>query len=103
MWVGGFFFWVVGLWPGSAFVVVLFAAGRSWLVLGFVCVIRVFRGFYQAWRSVSDGVVGSDLSHHNPLLVACSLPMVVAHDVQGVVAVWAVGGEIDGFLGIVFR
>ena len=51
---------------------------------------------------VCGRVVGSELSHCNPLLVVCSLPLVVAHDLRVVVAVWAVGGEIDGFLGIVF-
>ena len=54
MWVGGFFFWVVGLWPGSVFVVVLFAAGRFWWVLCSVCVIGVFRGFCQAWRPMFE-------------------------------------------------
>ena len=53
--------------------------------------------------SVCGGEVGSELLHCNPLLVVCSSPLVVAHDLQVVVAVWAVGGEIDGFLGIVCR
>ena len=52
---------------------------------------------------VCGGEVGSELLHCNPLLVVCSSPLVVAHDLQVVVAVWAVGGEIDGFLGIVCR
>ena len=53
--------------------------------------------------SVCGGVVGSELSHCNPSLVVRSSPLVDALDLQGVVAVWAVGGEIDGFLGIVCR
>ena len=50
---------------------------------------------------VCGRVVGSELSHCNPLLVVCSSPLVVAHDLRVVVVVWAVGGEIDGFLSIV--
>ena len=43
--------------------------------------------------SVYDEVVGFELSYVDPLVVVCLLPMVVV--------VWLVGGEIDGFLGIV--
>ena len=38
---------------------------------------------------VFGGVVGSELSHYDPLFVAYSL--MVVHDVQGVVVGWAVG------------
>ena len=51
--------------------------------------------------SVCGGEVGSELLHCNPLLVVCLLLLVVAHDLQVVVGVWAVSGEIDGCLGIV--
>ena len=43
--------------------------------------------------SVCGKVVGFKFSYGDPLVVVCSLPMVVA--------VYAMGGEIDGFLGIV--
>ena len=54
MGLGGFFFWVVELWPGSVFVVVLFAAGRFWWVLCSACVTRVFWGIPQAWGPVFE-------------------------------------------------
>ena len=51
--------------------------------------------------SVCDRVVGFELSHCNPMVDLCLSPLAVTNDLRVVVAVWAVGGEIDGFLGIV--
>ena len=45
--VAGFFFWVVELWPGSVFFVVLFAVGSVWSVCRLVCLVEVVQGHYQ--------------------------------------------------------
>ena len=52
---------------------------------------------------VCGEVVGFELSYCDPMVVVRLSPLVVAHDLRVVVAVWAVGGEIDGFLDIVCR
>ena len=97
--MAGSSFWVAGLWPGKVFFVVLFVVGSVELVYRLVRSVGVVPGFrLLPWRvlwACQVLVVGFELSYDG-------LP-VVARLSPAVVVVWAMGGEIDDFLGIFCR